>query len=280
MRMKKSQIVILCAFGLAAAVWGDTTMSHSGLFANAKEVFPPLLADPREIQLGLRMVTPVSRTAQGEVLAGDYFGLYRWELPWQESYLQWSVAGGIFSRFDLVSMQKDNEVLDYSANMPIDVRIGKWSTRFLPYHISSHLGDDFIKRTGILPLKYTFDSFKWLFAYEPAKGVRLYSGFNYILRNRYTDLGRNAVQTGTEWTSGWWGHDHAQLYWANDFQTWQRVGWNPTIASQVGVHLANKPQDIEKLTLYIEYGAGHMAFGQLFQQEESHWVLGLRFDIP
>jgi hypothetical protein len=254
--------------------------ADAGLFANAKEVFQPLLADPRELQLGLRLVTPVSGTNQGEIQAGEYFGLYRWVLPWEDSYLQWSAGGGVFSRFNMVTEQKDNEVLDYSANMPLDIRVGKWSARVMPYHISSHLGDDYIKRTGILPQKTAYDTLKNLLAYDPWQSLRVYGGFSYIIRNLGFAPGRMAVQGGTEWSSRWWGGGHAQMYWANDVQSWERTAWNPTVNTQLGVRIARRPDDKQKLDLYTEYGAGHMAYGQFYQREESHWDLGIRFEIP
>jgi hypothetical protein len=278
--MKKWLFAVLLGLTVAGVARGEDLSTHTGLFASAKEVFPPLLADPREIQVALRLVTPVSHKNKGEIAVGDYFGLYRWVLPWQESYLQWSIAGGVFSRFDLVSEEKDNEVNDFSANMPVDLRIGKWSARVMPYHISSHLGDDFIKRTGVVPSKYTFDSFKTLLAYDPWTCLRLYGGFNYIIRNESSAKGRVALQAGTEWKSRWWGHGHAQLYWANDFQSWQRIGWNPTLNTQLGIRIANHPDDKRAVAIFTEYGAGHMAFGQFYQREGSHWVLGVRFEIP
>jgi hypothetical protein len=278
--MKKWTLTIWLGMAMTGPLYADDLSAHTGLFANAKEVFRPLLADPREVQLALRLVTPVSRKNLGDIAVGEYFGLSRWALPWQDSYLQWSIAGGIFARFDLVSDQKDSQVIDYTANMPFDLRVKKWSLRVMPYHISSHLGDDFIKRTGILPDKYSFDSYKTLIAYEPCPYLRLYGGSNYIIRNSKDYLGRYAVQTGMEWTSGWWAHNHAQLFWATDFQSWERIAWNPIVNTQLGVRIANHPDDKQMLSIFTEYGAGHMSYGQLFQQQESHWVLGLRFDIP
>ena len=171
-------------------------------------------------------------------------------------------------------------MIDYYANMPFDLRVKKWTLRLLPYHVSSHLGDDFIKRTGILPEKYSFDAYKTLIAYEPWTCLRLYGGSNYIIRNSKDYLGRYSVQAGMEWTSGWWADNHAQLFWATDFQSWERVAWNPSVNTQLGVRIANHPDDKQTLSIFTEYGAGHMAYGQLFQQQESHWVLGLRFDVP
>jgi hypothetical protein len=259
---------------------GDAVMGRDGFLANAKEVFRPLLADPRELQFALRLTMPVSHRPKGEIAAGDYFGLYRWTLPWTASYVQWSVGGGVVSRFDMDSIEKSNEVLDYSVYMPLDVRVGKWSSRLAPYHISSHLGDDFIKETGVVPEKYSFDAVKWLFAYEPLQNLRFYGGFHAALRNRTVDLGRYTLQAGGEWRSGWWAGGHAQTFLANDFQSWERVGWNPENTTQCGVRFAHDPLEKQAIALFTEYGTGVMAYGQLFQRRESHWVLGIRFELP
>lgn len=253
----------------------------TGLFANAKEIFQPLLADPIEIQIALRLVTPVSRKLLGEIAVGDYLGLYRWKLPWgPEAYLQWSLAGGVLARFDLVAETKDSQVIDYHAAMPVDLRVGRWSTRALPYHISSHLGDDSIKRTGKLPEKYSLDAWKWLFAYEPSKHWRWYAGPFYVIRWTHVERGRYAWQSGLEWRSGWWAGGHAKTFWGNDFQAWQRAGWNPMFNSQLGVKIVHDQQDPHGLSIFAEFGAGRRSHGQFYQDQETHWNLGLRFEIP
>lgn len=251
---------------------------ETGFFTDPKELFPPLMADPREVQLGFRLLTPVGGQNFGEIAAGDYVGLYRWALPWQDAYIQWSIAGGMFSRFELVTTQKGNEVLDYTANMPVDMRVGRWVLRMLPYHMSSHLGDDYIKRTGITTDKFSFDSYKTLVAFNPNDFVRLYAGYNFIMRNREERRGRHAVQAGAEWKSRWRWRQHAQLYSATDFQSWKRTGWNPNVVTQLGVRLSRSPQAHHAICVYGEYAAGRRMNGQFFDQKESHWVAGFRFE--
>lgn len=276
--MKKPIATLVLLFSSLFPRAAEAALSDTGFLTNAKEVFRPLVADPREIQLALRLVTPVGHKNLGEIAAGDYFGLYRWALPWEDSYIQWSVAGGVFARFDLVSEQKDSQAVDYSASMPLDIRVRNWSLRLLPYHQSSHLGDDLIKRTGVLPEKYTFDSYRTLFAYEPTPLWRIYAGHNYIMRNNSVSYGRTMLQGGLEWMSPWFAQGRAQAFWASDFQSWQRIHWNPIFTTQLGVRFAKTPESRQRLALFTEYGAGHMSFGQFYRQKESHWVLGLRFE--
>ena len=132
----------------------------------AHELFLPLRADPRELQYALREAAPVSHGPLGEAAVGDYLGLYRWDLGSGKAF-QVSVGGGAFGRFDLSSKTDDLESVDYYGNLPFDFRDGPWSMRFMPYHTSSHLGDDYLKRTGIVTEKHAWDNLKWLVSYEP-----------------------------------------------------------------------------------------------------------------
>lgn len=273
--LKRSVALFLLAAPLQATALSD----NLGFFANGKEVFRPLLADPREVQLALRLVTPVGRKNWGEIAAGDYFGLYRWALPLKDSYLQLSAAGGVFARFDLVSEQKDLQVIDFTANMPLDLRVGKWAFRLLPYHVSSHLGDDYIKRTGVTTEKYTFDSFRVLASLDASAEWRIYGGYQYTMRNISTVYGRSMLQAGFEYLAPWSSNGHAQMFWANDFQSWERIGWNPIFNTQLGVRFAKTPDARQRLAVFTEYGAGHLSIGQFYRRKESHWVLGLRMEV-
>src|SRR5262249_47298319 len=153
------------------------------------------------------------------------------------------------ARFDLVETQKDFQVADFLGAMPIDLRMRKWSFRLFPHHISSHLGDDYIKRTGHVPEdKFYMDSLKWLAAYEPWDRLRVYAGMQYVMRMSHSELGKHVVQTGAEWKSRWYKEDHLQLYGATDFQSWERTGWNPQINIQMGVHVVRTPQDKQSLS--------------------------------
>jgi hypothetical protein len=243
------------------------------------QAFRPLLADPRELQLSLRAILPVSHKVFGEVAAGTYFSLFTAKLNDSDVFFQWSMGGGIWSRFDLVSTQKDLQVTDYNASMPLDLRAGRWSTRILPFHLSSHLGDDYIKRTGILGEKYSFDAVKILQAYEPSANWRVYAGYQYTIRWEHTELGRSMLQSGFEWTSRAWAKGSAQTYFATDLQNWERVRWNPMLHTQLGLHFRHDPEKTQEFSPYIEFAAGHREQGQFYNQEETHWGIGIRLSF-
>src|SRR4029077_10554992 len=113
---------------------------------------------------------------------GDYLGLYRWALPWEAAYLQISIGGGTFGRFDLAGTSNSMESVDFFANIPIDLRFGKWSVRLMPYHTSSHLGDDFLKDTGQTTTKHSWDNMRSLLSYDLCSHLRLYGGYTYAFQ--------------------------------------------------------------------------------------------------
>jgi len=268
--MKKAFMVTLCFSVLATA--------HAEWFPSAHELFRPLRADPRELQYTLRAVMPVSRRTVGEAAMGDYFGLHRWNLG-EERAFQWSVGGGAFGRFNLAEKTNDMQTVDFYGNMPFDYRAGPWSTRFMIYHTSSHLGDDFLRQTGGTAEKHSWDNIKWLFSYDWAPLLRLYGGYNYVFRTLPGGIGRHAFQAGFEMQSQWMRGGHIQYYWANDFQTWERSGWNPMFNSQLGLTVANKPGDSRAMSFFLEFGAGRMPQGQLYLQKETRGTLGIQFHL-
>jgi hypothetical protein len=164
--------------------------------------------------------------------------------------------------------------------MPLDLRVGKWSTRVMPFHISSHLGDDYIKRTGVIPEKHAIDGVKWFLAYEPVQSIRVYAGVHLIARHTEAVQDRFGLQSGLEWNSRWWAGGHAQTFMAGDYQSWERSGWDSEVNVQWGVRFAHDPQDKHALAVFGEYADGHLAYGQFSTLRETHWDAGLRFEIP
>lgn len=254
-----------------------TGFARAEFFPPAHGLFQPLQADRRELQFSLRLVVPVGHKNFGEAAAGDYFGLYRWDLG-GEKFMQVSVGAGAFGRFDMSSKTNDMQVADYYGNLPVDLRIGRWSSRLLVYHTSSHLGDDYLKVHGGEMVKHSWDNLRWIGSYEPTSSWRLYGGYTYIFRT-LPKAKRHAVQGGFEWKPRWLAWTHAQGYWANDFQSWERVFWNPMFNSEAGVLFFNKPEDHRGLSLFVEYFSGTMPQGQFYKQKETHVGVGVKLNF-
>jgi hypothetical protein len=169
--------------------------------------------------------------------------------------------------------------VDWYANVPLDWRHGQWSGRFMLYHTSAHLGDDYLKTHGGVVTKHSWDNLRWLFAYEPWQILRLYAGYTYVFRALPEDIGRNALQGGFETKTHWIKGGHVQLYWANDFQSWQRDDWNPMFTSQVGLRLSQDPQVGKIFSVFVDFETGEQPQGQFYLQKETRWNSGVRFEL-
>lgn len=245
-------------------------------FPSAHEIFIPLRADPRELQYGIKAVAPVGESSIGEAAMGDYFGVSRWNLT-PNVPIQFSVGGGIFGRFNIEARTNDLEVADFYANLPLDIRNGRWSGRFMLYHTSSHLGDDYIVRTGVPVVKHAWDILRILNSFEWTPNVRMYGGYSYIFRTLPSDR-RNTFQAGLELQTGLKAK-HWRYFWATDFQSWERVDWNPMVNTQLGITWTPSELSPRTATFYVEYGTGRMPHGQFYKRSESRWTMGVRLTI-
>ena len=270
-KRKKKKVLLFAIFILQFAL-----PLRAEWFPANGEIFSPLLADPRELQYALRLVAPVAKERVGDVALGDYLGFYRGQINDRTAW-QSSGGGGAFGRFDLAGKSDNMISMDWFANIPFDIRQGPWSGRFMIYHTSSHLGDDYLKAHPGTDQKHAWDNLRWLGSYDWSDHLRFYGGYTYVFRT-LPGLERNAVQTGFELSSPWYKNNW-QYYWANDFQSWQRAKWNPTFTSQIGATVLKSKQLHKGVTFFLEFMAGRQPQGQFFQRQETLWSLGVKLHL-
>jgi hypothetical protein len=241
-------------------------------------LFSPLQADPRELQMSLRLAFPFNDVSVAEVSIGNYYGIYRWALANGVGYMQLNIGGGIFARFHFPS-DRDLQDVDFYGNIPFDVRMGKWSSRFMIYHCSSHLGDDYIRATGDLGSDYSWNSLRSIVSYDVSPNLRVYGGYTFALLVVPSDQGKQALQSGVEMTTHVFKNGYSQGYWANDFQWWERSGWQTQFNSQIGIKTGRKPNGGKGVAYFLEFTTGPEYYGQFFNHDETRIGLGAKFDL-
>jgi hypothetical protein len=267
--------------GIGGPVRADEDSTYCrAIYPEARELFAPLLADPRELQMGPRYEMPVSQVPQAEADIGDYMGLYRWCLGphGERGRLQITAGAGFFGQFDYYNT-KNLEAADVIANLALDYRLGPWSSRFMSHHFSSHLGDDVISGGRPYPGTREFNGVKEFLSYDASPYLRLYGAGVYELESKGIGSNPWGAQTGFETYSKMFHHNSLQVYWANDLQSWGRTGWNPTINSQLGLKTAHDLTRDRAVTYYVEFFSGHQPPLQYYQQYQTRWDLGIKFDL-
>lgn len=248
------------------------------LFPVAHELFTPLSADPTELHFGVEGGAPVSHLPIARVDVGDYLGLYRVAFPAQRGALQLNVGGGMFNRFAFDSSHKLQST-DFYGNVPIDLKLGRFSSRLLFYHDSSHLGDDYLRANNLRGQDNSWEALRWLGAYQTSQLARLYMGYQHAVHTKPSWRGREALQAGFEYIQKPRENHRWEPYAALDLQSWERSGWTPTWTAQLGLQSISIESAGRGLAVFVKLMSGPRFEGQFYNQKETLWTLGLRFAL-
>ncbi len=153
-------------------------------FPQMTELFLPLIADPRQAtySVGWRAGDHVIGVKTIGVSLGDDFAVYRWlDLFWGGD-LQIGIEAGIWSVFNMdphPDIAGGTELVntDFYVGVPITYAAGKWSFRLRGYHISGHLGDEFlVNHPGFKRVNPSIEAIDFFTSYQANDAIRLYIG--------------------------------------------------------------------------------------------------------
>ena len=122
-------------------------------------IFPSYLAGMKEPRLASMWVNDKVFGNVWDASLGGRAGLMRFGTP--NSVLpegvQLDIEGAVLLRMD---MEYDRNMManDFRAGIPLTFGGKRWQFKFGYYHLSSHMGDEHIERTGISRLNYVRDS--------------------------------------------------------------------------------------------------------------------------
>lgn len=260
------------------AVTGEAP-ANAVVFAQSHDVFSPLLADPREIQLSAQYYRQYGNNV-GDVALGHSWGMSRWYTRDRKWTFQWDIEGMAYSRFLVSGSVNKFETVDFFARVPLEVRHDWASGKFMLFHESSHLGDDYIRDTGNKGFRYSVDGLRGQLSADLTDWARLYGGGIYLLHS-VPSPARGSLQSGFELMSHdmrYLSHYTFKYYAAQDFQWWENVGWNPNSNSAIGVRLG-QPEGHKAMRLELGYFAGHSPYGQFFLNREHYADIKIAFDL-
>lgn len=248
------------------------------------QLYPVNLADPRRIQFSLKTLyfdqTTIDQTGEHrfDLKLGGRLGLLHLSDPEGNSDLGWllSLDAGFHGQFDIDASQ-DNIgwdgiyalVLSYRPSHQLAFKIGG-------YHISSHVGDEFIERTGRTRINYTREE--------------LQAGMNLVLDNRwqwYVEAGRAHDMRSKELQEPWRAQTGLQYqqpgpvrdiswYAALDIGATEERDWQKDFSVQLGWQI---PTETRVWRVGFEAYDGKAQLGEFFQDDERYIGVGLWLDI-
>lgn len=220
----------------------------------------------------MRIERGTRRRWVGLVELGDRFPFWLVRPPERRPHafrLAAAVAGGAFTRFDL--QENGNEFIEAHFRVGFRLRAarGPLEARAEFYHVSSHLGDEYLVRTGREPISTSREGLELLVGGRPADAVRVYGGPGLLVRST-EGLDPGSFRAGIEWRSDHlrWGpfrpYAGGELFW------WEESSWRPMASAEAGVSF-----DGGRYRLALVGGAGPSRAEQFFRRDET--LYGLSF---
>ena len=246
------------------------------------ELFDPLVADVRwprffaehQWRLGTDEFSRV-----GSVGFGESFTFVR--AP-KRDWGQWEVGfqAMVDAIFDMSSRSFDLANEDYFVALTASVAVRGVTTQLRLYHLSSHLGDEYLMENRVSRDDISYEVIDLLASSDPTDFLRVYGGGG-VLVNARPDLDPLMFQLGFELTSTKsFAGGLLTPFAGTDVQLKQENDWVPEVAVLVGLRLADPAQaparDLRRLELYARFYHGRSPEGQFYRDTLSSLALGIR----
>lgn len=255
-------------------VYEDTCPCATGIWLPEDPVlFRPLMADPRQITYsgGWRFNDQALVKTVIDVSFGDSIPFYRWLHvgPW-DGQLQIDLEGALWAVFDPLHDSSPLINADYYGGIPITYAAGDWSFRLRGYHISCHIGDEFLLNHPTFERRNPSAEFLDFYAsWDYTDELRFYAGIGVIVAQDVSfRRGRVYYEAGVEVRMPQVGFIDrcSQVYgmpiFAADFfhQTCQDKHINQTYV--LGYEWGKLSGLQRKVRLFMEYHDGYSLEGQ------------------
>lgn len=255
-------------------------------FPQMTELFQPLVADPRQVNytLGYRAGDHVIGVKTVNIALGDDFPIYRWlnVFCWHGD-LQIGIEAGIWSVFNMdpdPDYAGPTELVntDFYVGIPLTYAVNQWSFRLRGYHISSHLGDEYmVNHAGHFKrVNPSMEAIDFYTSYQATEGIRLYVGPGVIVHSdeTYPEKPPLYIQYGTE--ARFWGHKFycqrlfGTFFFAMHIRNMQWLHWDFDGTYRLGYEFSKLAGVGRKLRFYVGFHQGFSLEGQ-FQKKHTHY---------
>ncbi|MGH7818965.1 MAG: DUF1207 domain-containing protein [Candidatus Binatia bacterium] len=228
------------------------------------------VADPRAPHSGVHLQFHLrgDREARIENVLGNYISIMRW--PRDRHAFEIGMEGAAFGRFNIAD-NLDMDGVDFRFGWPVAYRRGRLAAKLHLWHITSHLGDEFIENTGRKRIRYARNELALGTAYDLTETSRLYGevGYGFLIGDPNQ---RWRAMWGLEWVDDPF-EEIPHLFTAANVTSFEEVDWHPQLNVQLGIW--PRPRNLAHgLRAGFEYFRGRSALTQFFREREEFWGFG------
>ncbi|WP_342190181.1 DUF1207 domain-containing protein [Stieleria varia] len=236
------------------------------------------LADPHEPRISMVITQNNNADFFWDATLGGRVGLLRYGTSGalDPKGWQWDLEGAVMTRLDLQHAE-DVESMDYRFGTLITKSEGPWAMKFGYFHISSHVGDEFLVRNPTFTrINYVTESMILGASYKPVDAIRLYGEMANAFRAS-DGARRYQFQTGAEFTPAPNRPGKLMPFAAAHFNFRQAVDYDVSTSVQVGMGYLG-PKSGRRLRFGLHYSDGPTSQYEFFTRRESIAGLGIWFD--
>ncbi|SDM79769.1 DUF1207 domain-containing protein [Siphonobacter aquaeclarae] len=267
-------LYLLTAFLVASSSYAQ----NKAEFLPKGHLFEPIVLDPLEAKTSGSIV----RRSQEGVSQDGVFAPF--SIGFQKGFVRWSrdeqhaseLALDVVAntQFEMFHDSKENRFrrylfnVDYRVGLLYNLKRGANSWRFRIYHLSSHLGDDYLIRQNLnyfIPNAVNYEQVDALYSHQ-GRAVRLYGGVGLGLRPS-SERKRLYVQTGFVWKqpnrqkARWWGGVDARMIEETEF--------HPGVSAAFGIELGET--DRNPISLALQFFHGPLPYS-VFERKINTWA--------
>lgn len=237
-----------------------------------------MMADPRQIcySAGWRFNDRVTVKNGIDVSFGDTVPFYRWLCIWG-GQLQLGLDGAVWALFDPLHDSSPLIDADYYGGLGAQYARGDWSFRLRGYHISTHIGDEFLlDHPGFDRRNPSAEFIDFFASWDWTDQIRLYAGLGYVVAQ---DVEFRIPRFWTEWGTEFRVHGFGFTSWCNQLYGEPILGMHFRYRSDYKHHLdqtyivgyeIGKLTNGRKMRLFAEYHDGYSLEGQ-FCKKATHY---------
>jgi hypothetical protein len=241
-------------------------------------MFPAYLASGRESRMGSVWSYEKDHGWLWDIALGGHVGILRYgdddpDLPhgWQLD-----IEGAAFPRLDLQS-QRQMMCTDFRFGIPLTVRQGFVESKLAYYHLSSHLGDDFIfANPGYPSTNYVRDAVVWAVGVRVVENIRAYAEAGYAF---YRNGGSEPweFQFGVDWGRVRPDSPFGSPFFAANGRIREELNFGGNLTAQTGWQWRGEGGNL--LRLGFNYFNGKADAYQFFTEHEEQFGVGLWYDF-
>ena len=244
-------------------------------------LFKPLMADPQWPRFSLAYQYFLQDRYTKKAFAPNFgasFSLYRVTDPKFHSAWEVGIMAGLFGLMDVGRKNSALINADYYVALPITYKRSNFSILSRIYHLSSHLGDEFMLTpdgSKVKRINLSYEGVDVIGSYE-FNIFRIYGGGGYMVRKDPKYIKPFMVQGGMEYSSNnTYFNGNFRPVAGIDIKAKQLSGWYPGISFKIGVQLENSIFIDRKMQLLLEYYKGKSIHGQFYNSKVQYIGIGL-----